>query len=255
MPADRGAAARGNIDMVVDVTRNVVVSGSGLLCSLSDSLLRVSGWAIDVTAKGVAGAYILIDGERKLRAMYGFARPDVALSLGGAAYLRCGFEAYIAASSLPSGRHRLGIAIRNLGGAWHEALCGFHLELRRPDEKQISADAVHVDAEITTVEGVATTPAAGETFSFRKDSDLFVRGRLARGAESSGVEAVCLEVDGERCFSAVRIAGDGEFRAHVGGGDLAVGLHTLAVLVRCNGEATFHPAGRRVEFTLYGGHL
>ena len=66
----------------------------------------VRGWAIDESAKALAGGVILLlDDETEVQALYGLPRPDVAERLGDAAFSRCGFTAEIPTQDLAVGMH------------------------------------------------------------------------------------------------------------------------------------------------------
>ena len=93
--------------------------------------LAVAGWAL--ARAGVSSVDIAIDGVRLLSAHYGIPRPDVR-----AAYpdwddaLRSGFAASIPHRSLPRGRHRVAVALRDKAG--HETTREFGIEVEGRDD-------------------------------------------------------------------------------------------------------------------------
>lgn len=80
-----------------------------------NSILRVSGWALDPTEGTAGGVEVVID-SKLYAARYGLERPDVATVFENVAYTRSGFAISIPARQLTAGPHRFSVRIIDKGG-------------------------------------------------------------------------------------------------------------------------------------------
>ena len=84
---------------------------------LTEPEFVISGWAL--SAHGVDGIELVIDGRTRIRANYGIERPDVKAVHGGAYPNndRAGFDAKLELQELPGGRHEIDVMAIDAKGA------------------------------------------------------------------------------------------------------------------------------------------
>jgi hypothetical protein len=114
-----GAVADNSYDGFIDVPRNGdTVSGSGSV--------TVSGWFVDKTAQGWAGADDVqvwlgtMDGGGRMlaKALFAQNRPDVGAATGNPYWSASGFVASVPGSSIPSGSQSLNVYAHTPGKGW-----------------------------------------------------------------------------------------------------------------------------------------
>lgn len=77
----------------------------------ADVVNAVSGWALDVSKKGPAGAVdVVIDGN-PYSAQYGIDRSDVAEHFNRPDYAKCGFQLVLAPRQMSTGQHAVAIRV------------------------------------------------------------------------------------------------------------------------------------------------
>jgi hypothetical protein len=85
------------------------------------SEIRVHGWAYDPQVNAPAGGvFVVVDGARKIQAIYGLPRPDVARAMGVGGD-DTGYEAIVPTANLRPGPHRLAIVILAANKAYYES--------------------------------------------------------------------------------------------------------------------------------------
>jgi phosphoglycerol transferase len=77
----------------------------------SSGEFSVTGWAVDGSARNLAGDVDILIGDTAFQALYGIERPDVALYLGSQAYQLSGFTARLTGADVGSDARPLSIRI------------------------------------------------------------------------------------------------------------------------------------------------
>jgi hypothetical protein len=120
LPARYNGNARGcNIEAVNGRTGSVIDVHQG-----SDHLgLRVTGWAVDAGAKQAPSrAFVSIDGQIDVPALFGPARPDMSRGASG-------FISYVRTSLIPDGEHALELKIVSHDGAGYWTCGASHIRV------------------------------------------------------------------------------------------------------------------------------
>ncbi len=89
------------------------------------SEIKVHGWAYDPQANApAAGVFVVVDGTKRIPALYGLPRADVALAMGVHGE-DTGYVAIVRTANLTPGPHRLAIVILAANKAYYESTPAF----------------------------------------------------------------------------------------------------------------------------------
>jgi hypothetical protein len=76
-----------------------------------DASNAISGWALDVSKKGTAGAVDIVIDQTPYSAQYGLERADVATHFTRPDYAKCGFQLVLAPKQLSQGPHTVSVRV------------------------------------------------------------------------------------------------------------------------------------------------
>jgi hypothetical protein len=76
-----------------------------------DASNAISGWALEVSKKGPAGAVDIVIDQTPYSAQYGLGRSDVATHFNRPDYAKCGFQLVLAPRQLSKGPHTVSVRV------------------------------------------------------------------------------------------------------------------------------------------------
>jgi hypothetical protein len=239
----------GHIDEIFDPVHGSRWSNETIDLAL-DSLVMVRGWAVDVAARSPASVvYIILDGETEYPALYGLPRAEVAAALNSSDYRPCGFTAYIPGRSFSPGKHRLTVLVRSRDGRSYCVAHDREIITKIERDPAISHSGVTVHASL---DRLRTARCGGEVgpWRFRHGDEVFVDGSVAVEAQARRVDAVRVQLNGERYLLARTGAPSHEvtFQALIPTSELAQGPHVLTVLARLDNQAALERSEAFAEF-------
>jgi hypothetical protein len=77
----------------------------------SDATNVISGWALDISNKGLAGAVDIVIDQTPYSAQYGVERADVAAHFNRPDYAKVGFQLVLAPTQLSKGPHTVSVRV------------------------------------------------------------------------------------------------------------------------------------------------
>jgi hypothetical protein len=196
--AGPGAALTNTYQGFIDTpTQGATVPTSGTL--------SVSGWFVDTTAQGWAGAdnvQVFVGqmnngGTMLAQGVVGQNRPDVATALGNPYWSASGFSVQIPAASLPAGNQTLGVYLHTPDkGWWYEPLtvnvaAGTGPAAAPSPSPSTSASVVSGPPQLTV-----SSPTEGQDVSTKRD--FTITGTVSEpGMSASDIDRVSVYINGE----------------------------------------------------------
>lgn len=209
--ADAVSTWTGGPGAILDDTYDGYIDQPSANASVSAGGFIVSGWFIDRTAQGWAGADAIqvfqgtMDGGGKqlATASIGQNRPDVAAALGNPFWAASGFSAVIPSGALPDGNQSLSVYAHTGGKGW------WYKQVNVTVGSAPAASNPSASAPAPTVSGAALPivaiekPTDGERLSTHNDYQLigYALDRNAPanvGVAGSGIDRVEVYMDAER---------------------------------------------------------
>jgi hypothetical protein len=191
-------------DAALDNTYAGFIDTPGMNATVPTGNFTVSGWFVDQTAEGWAGADDVqvwlgtMDGGGTMlaKAQFGINRPDVATALGNPFFAASGFSAMVPSGALSAGQQTLSVYAHTPGKGWWYKQTQVNVSTSAPTAPAPSTSGGALP--IVVVE----KPAAGNSIGTKNTYEILgyaldKNATSTQGSQGTGIDRVSIYMDAE----------------------------------------------------------